>query len=111
MSEFGHNVTVVVASNSLQSHIRWHAVGRISLVRRRLRRACEGHTRGCWICRNCTEHRLFELIADLVEAGSGAVIVKIGAGRASGADRAHHFVAHLDHDAATEQHQVRQLGE
>jgi len=53
---------------------------------------------------------LFQLVADLIEPRVRTAIVEIGAGRAARTDGADDLVPKLDHHAATEEHDVRQLG-
>src|SRR5579863_10434335 len=53
--------------------------------------------------------RLFQAIADLIEAGAGAGFVQLGAGRAARPDGAHHLIADLDDHATAEEHHMREL--
>ena len=57
------------------------------------------------------DDRLFELVADLVHAGTGAGLVEIAARRAARTDRSNHLVTGLDDDTSAKQQQMRQLGE
>jgi hypothetical protein len=53
---------------------------------------------------------LSQLVADLIEPRVRTAIVELGAGRSARPDRANDLVAKLDHNATTEEHDVRQLG-
>ncbi len=54
---------------------------------------------------------LLDPVPNLGEPGSGAVLVQIAARCTGSSERADHFVVDLDHDAASEQEQMRKLRE
>jgi len=52
---------------------------------------------------------LLQTIANFLEAGAGATIIQFRAWGARGADRANGLVRELDSNAATKEHDMRQL--